>query len=246
MAGTSTPAQKQVTQLSVAATTKDIDAFTLVRNKSVVIIKEKSIIEAGGICMEKHYKYESHIPSYYNITTKLIDDTVEMGLGDKTAVYFKDKTYTYKEIQSMINRFGNALRILGVHIEERVILVMHDTPEALASFFGCVKIGAIPIPINYMYTADDYRFLLNNSRARTVVAHDDFINEIEGWKEKLLYLENTIVVGNKTRSNHISFHDLVDRCSDQLKVAYTTFEDNAFWLYTSGSTRPQGCRPPAT
>ena len=186
--------------------------------------------------MEKHYKYESHIPSYYNITTKLIDDTVEMGLGDKTAVYFKDKTYTYKEIQSMINRFGNALRILGVHIEERVILVMHDTPEALASFFGCVKIGAIPIPINYMYTADDYRFLLNNSRARTVVAHDDFINEIEGWKEKLLYLENTIVVGNKTRSNHISFHDLVDRCSDQLKVAYTTFEDNAFWLYTSGST----------
>jgi benzoate-CoA ligase family protein len=194
-----------------------------------------------GLQLEKHYKYESHIPQYYNITTKLIDDMVEKGLGDKVAVYYKDKTYTYSEMQGMINRVGNALHILGVHMEERVMLVLYDSPEAMASFFGCIKIGAVPIPLNYMYTSDDYRFLLNNSRARTMIAHEDFIEEIEGWKEKLLYLQNTIIVGKKTKSNHISFHDIVDRCSDQLKVAYTTFEDAAFWNYTSGSTgTPKG------
>ncbi len=186
--------------------------------------------------MERHYKYESFIPQHYNVTTKLIDEQVEKGLGDKVAVYYKDKTYTYREMQSLINKVGNALHILGVHLEERVMLVMYDSPEAMASFFGTIKIGAIPIPINYMYTADDYRYLLDNSRARTLIADDDFIKDIEEYKEKLLYLENTIILGNKTRANHIGFYDIVDRSSDKLDVAYTTYEDSAFWNYTSGST----------
>jgi len=185
--------------------------------------------------MEK-YKYQDFISQYYNVTTKLIDETVEKGLGDKVLVYYKDKTYTYAEMQKMINRVGNALKILGVHMEERVMLVMYDSPEAMACFFGTIKIGAIPIPINYMYTMHDYRYLLNNSRARTLIADSDFIEAIEGFRDKFLYLENTIIVGEKTRAYHISFHDIVDRCSDKLDVAYTTFEDAAFWNYTSGST----------
>ena len=186
--------------------------------------------------MEKDYKYQSAIPQYYNITTKLIDEMVEKVLGDKVAVYYQDKSYTYKEMQSLINRVGNCLKVLGVHMEERVMLVMYDSPEAMASFYGAIKIGAIPVPVNYMYTKHDYRYLLNNSRSRTLIADADFIEEIEGFKEKLLYLENTIIVGKKTRAYHISFNDVVDRCSDKLDVAYTTFEDAAFWNYTSGST----------
>jgi benzoate-CoA ligase family protein len=186
--------------------------------------------------MEKPYKYQSYIPKYYNITTNLIDDQVANGLGDKVAVYYKDKTYTYKDMQRMTNQVGNALKILGVHMEERVMLAMYDTPEAMASFFGALKIGAIPIPLNYMYTEDDYRYLLNNSRARTLIVHEDFVETVEGWKEKFLYVDNTIVVGKKTRSYHISFDDIVGRASDKLNVAYTTQDDSAFWNYTSGST----------
>jgi benzoate-CoA ligase family protein len=186
--------------------------------------------------VQKSYKYQPFIPQYYNITTKLIDETIDKGFGDKVAVYYKDEQYTYKQIQEMINKVGNALHILGVHMEERIMLVMYDSPEALASFYGAIKIGAVPIPINYMYTADDYRYLLNNSRARTMIVHEDFIEQVEYWKEKLLYIENTIVIGKKSRSYHISFHDIVDRCSGNLDVAYTTVDDVAFWNYTSGST----------
>ena len=186
--------------------------------------------------MEKEYKYEKFTPEYYNITSKLIDAKVEKGFGDKIAVYYKDKTYTYKEMQSMINRVGNALHLLGVHMEERVMLVMYDSPEAMACFYAAIKIGAIPIPVNYMYTSDDFRFLLNNSRARTLICHEDFVEEIDAWREKFKYLENTIVLGKKTKSFQISFHDIVDRCSDQLQVSFTTYDDAAIWNYTSGST----------
>jgi benzoate-CoA ligase len=139
-------------------------------------------------------------------------------------------------MQSLINRVGNALHLLGVHFEERVMLVMYDSPEAMACFYAAAKIGAIPIPVNYMYTQDDFRFLLNNSRAHTLIYHEDFVEEVDGWREKFRYLENTIVLGKKTKSYQISFHDIVDRCSDQLQVGFTTYDDAAIWNYTSGST----------
>jgi benzoate-CoA ligase family protein len=113
---------------------------------------------------------------------------------------------------------------------------MNDSPEAMASFFGAIKIGAIPVPVNYMYTRHDYRYLLNDSRARTLIADEDFIEEIEGFKEEFRYLQNTIIVGKKTKSHHISFNDIVDRSPDKLDAAFTTFDDVAFWDYTSGST----------
>ena len=185
---------------------------------------------------EKQYKYEKHIPQYYNITSKLVDENVARGFGDKIAIYYKDKTYTYKDMQRLINKVGNALLILGTHMEDRVMLVMNDSPEAVASFYGAIKIGAIPIPINYMYTADDYRLLLNNSRARILIIHEEYKDDIFGWKDKLLYLRNTMVVFNKQRNGHVSFWDFVDHCSDELDVAYTTIDDPAFWNYTSGST----------
>ena len=186
--------------------------------------------------MENQYKYEKYIKPYYNITAKLIDEAVEKGFGDKILVYYRDKTYTYKEMQSLINRVGNALYILGVHIEEKVMLVMYDSPEAMACFYGAIKIGAVPVPVNYMYTSDDFRYLLNDSRARTVITHEDFAEEIDGWREELHFLENTIILGNKTKSYQIGFHDMVDRCSDQLQVGNTTYDDVAVWNYTSGVT----------
>ncbi|MBI4634249.1 MAG: benzoate-CoA ligase family protein [Deltaproteobacteria bacterium] len=191
--------------------------------------------------MKKPYKYEKHLPRYYNITSKLVDENVEGGNADKIAIYYKDKTYTYREIQAYINQVGNALHILGVRQDERVMLVMKDTPEAVASFYAAIKIGAIPIFVNYMYTADDFRYLLNDSRARTLIADEEFIETIEQWREKHHYLKTTVIVGKPHQASHISFHDIVNRCSDKLNVAHTTTDDAAFWNYTSGSTgTPKG------
>jgi benzoate-CoA ligase family protein len=186
--------------------------------------------------MTKTYKYQQYVPEYYNITSKLVDESVERGLGDKVAVYYRDKTFTYREIQQMVNRVGNALYILGVRMEERVMILTYDSPEALASFYGAIKIGAVPVLVNYMSKPDDYRYLLNNSKAKTLIVHEDFVEDIEEWREKLLFLENTVVIGKRSRAFHVSFHDVVERSADKLNAAYTTIDDPAFWNYTSGST----------
>ncbi len=56
---------------------------------------------------------------------------------------------------SRVNQFGNALRSLTVRMEERILLLLLDTPEFAVSFFGAIKIGAIPVPVNTLLKPAD-------------------------------------------------------------------------------------------
>ena len=64
-----------------------------------------------------------------------------------------------------VNRCGSALRRLGVRPEERVLLLLHDGPEFVYSFFGAIKIGAVPVPLNTLWKAADYQYVIRDSRA---------------------------------------------------------------------------------
>ncbi len=172
----------------------------------------------------------------YNVAAKLVDTLVEEGKGDRVAVYYRDRTYTRRELLEMVNRAGNALLDLGVRVEERVLISLYDSPEALASFLGAIKIGAIPVMVNYMYTANDYLHLLNDSRASTLIVDNDFLDIAQARKTDFLYLKNTVVVGGTPRNGLLSFGELLDKASNQLDAALTTADDVAFWNYTSGST----------
>jgi benzoate-CoA ligase family protein len=172
----------------------------------------------------------------YNISSKLVDTPVEEGLGDKVVIYYRDRMYTRKELQNMVNRAGNALIGLGVRIEERVLISLYDSPEALAVFLGAIKIGAIPVMVNYMYTAEDYLHLLNDSRATTLIVDRDFFDTALAKRADFHFLKNTLVVGGKKGDNIYSFEELMEKASEKLEASHTTADDMAFWNYTSGST----------
>ncbi len=186
--------------------------------------------------MEKEYKYQNFEAATYNVTSRIIDKNMDSGAGQKIAIYYRDQTITYLQLQTLINRVGNMLKNLGVGFEQRVLISLYDSPEALACFFGAIKIGAIPVMVNYMYTADDYRFILNDSRATTLIIDQAFVEAVETWRSRLPFLKNTVVVGNPTLAFHQSMSELVTQASDELEAAQTKADDMAFWNYTSGST----------
>jgi benzoate-CoA ligase len=186
--------------------------------------------------MENLIEGEKDISQHFNIVVKLIDETVEKGFGDKTLVYCKDKELTYKVMQGMINRVGNALHLLGVHEEEKVMLVMQDSPEAMASFYGSLKIGAVPVMVNYTHAGGDICHILNDGRARTIIASEDFAEEINEYREEMPYLKNVIILGEQTKYSYVSFRDIINGCSDHLQIANTSGKEAEIWNYTSGIT----------
>ena len=82
------------------------------------------------------------VPEVFNQGVFLTDRHLEEGRGDKVAIYYLDEEVTYRELVDRVNRMGNALRELGVAPEDRVLLVLWDSPPLIYAYLGAMKIGA--------------------------------------------------------------------------------------------------------
>src|SRR5260370_25571676 len=105
-----------------------------------------------------------NVPDPFNIADYLVDRHVREGLGSRTAILCGDESVTYAQVAERSNRVGNGLRAFGVRRDERVLLLLLDTPTFVYSFFGAQKIGAVPIPTNTLLKSQDYAYMLNDPR----------------------------------------------------------------------------------
>jgi len=185
------------------------------------------------------------LPEQMNIADMFLDRNVREGRGDKTAVIDTGTglTHTYGEVQARVNRFGNALRDrLDTRLEERVLLLLLDSEAFVASFFGSIKVGAVPIPTNTMFTPAEYEYLLNDSRSRVLVIHAELLEQVVPILENARYLEHIVVVGDaptlETPERVIvhSFEDLLAGSSTDLEAEPMNKDDSCLWLYSSGTT----------
>jgi len=179
------------------------------------------------------------LPDEFNAASYFVDRHIKDGRADKVAIECGQVHVTYRELFERVNQVGNGLRTLGVRIEERVFLLLLDSPEFATSFFGAIKIGAVPVPVNTLLKSADYEYLLNNSRARVAIVSDSLVAAIEAIpREQLRYLETIIVVGGESRIGTLPFEKLARESSSVLQAELTSKDDAAFWLYSSGSTGP--------
>jgi len=183
-----------------------------------------------------------NLPDRMNAAAVLVDDNVEAGRGEKTAIFDAGdgSAYTYNDVLAMTNRIGNALKELGVRMEERVMILLPDSLELVASFFGAIKIGAVPIPTNTLLKSHGYEYMLNDSRARVLIVAEPLLEQIDAIRDQLRYLRQIIVVG-QAGANDLSFREVIDASSPELAPEMMSKDDACFWLYSSGTTAfPKG------
>ncbi|MDO9534675.1 MAG: benzoate-CoA ligase family protein [Bacillota bacterium] len=176
----------------------------------------------------------------FNLGDFLLDRHIREGRGDRTAIYYKDMVITYRELLDAANRTGNALLKLGVEEENRVMICLPDCPEFLYSYFGAMRIGAVPVPVSTMALPQDYKYYLNDSRAKVLITDETLSPKFTEVSQELRYLRHFIVSGT-SGAGQLSFEDLIERASSSLEPALTSKDDMAFWLYSSGTTgTPKG------
>ncbi len=179
------------------------------------------------------------VPERFNAAAFFLDRHLRDGQGGRVAFRFTGRSVTYEEVGLRANRIGNALRSRGVQIEQRVLVVLPDCPEFAEVFWGAMKIGAVPVPVSDALSAEEYAFLLNDSRARAAVVQDRTAGEILAVRDRCPWLESVIVVG-RSRRGLLAYERLLERASPELEPADTGRDDVALWGYTSGSTgRPK-------
>jgi benzoate-CoA ligase family protein len=182
----------------------------------------------------------------FNAAVYFVDRNIEQGREASTAIECADRRLSYRDLFDQVNRVGNALKMaLGVRPEERVLLVMCDGPEMIAAFFGAIKIGAIPVPLNTRWTTADYEFVLRDSSARVIIVSAELLDALTPAIETCTSLRHVVVFGEDgggRLAGALSFETLVTAASPALEPEPTSPDAPAFWLYSSGSTgQPKGC-----
>ena len=183
---------------------------------------------------------EADEAEFYNAAVDLIDHNLAAGRGQKTAIIDKSGSHSYQELSDNVNRFANALRELGILPEQRIVLCMNDSIDFPVCFLGAIKAGVIPVPINTRLTANDYSFVLEDSRATAVVVSDILLPLFEGHLASHPEL-NTVIVSGEASGDHHALSSLLASQSKEAIAARTRADDMCFWAYTSGTTgMPKG------
>ena len=180
------------------------------------------------------------IPREYNAAYDLIERNLAAGRAGKLAYIDDAGSYTYGELSDRVNRAANAFSALGLGMESRIMLAHFDTVDFPAAFLGAIKAGIVPIAANTLLTTDDYRFMLEDSRARALVVSEALLPKFEPILDTLPFLDHVIVSG-KPFGAYLHLQTLMTGAATTLEPAPTTCDDVCFWLYSSGSTgTPKG------
>ena len=102
----------------------------------------------------------------FNAATHFVDRNIAEGRGGHIAIECGGERVTYQQVGERVNRFGNGLKGLGLQPEQRIALILQDTPAFAYCFFGAIKAGMVPVPLNTLWRAKDYAHALNDSGAR--------------------------------------------------------------------------------
>jgi 2-aminobenzoate-CoA ligase len=185
-------------------------------------------------------------PMKVNLADFLLDRHVREGRGDNPAIKFMDKTLTYKQVQQMVNKFGNSLKKAGVEPQDRVGIRLVNAPPAIVAIFAIEKIGAIPVPTSPLWSGEEVAFVANDSEMKFFIVNAPLMEAVEKAKPDFKHGTKVIVIGGEAAqvkaAGNMSYEEMVEGGSPDLEATMLDAGDIGIMLYTSGTTgMPKGC-----
>jgi long-chain acyl-CoA synthetase len=160
---------------------------------------------------------------------------------EKVFINLGEKGMTYREMDESSNKIANALIKLGIRKGDRVSIVLPNVLEYAAIYFGIVKSGAIAVPLDARYKADELESLYNNSQPRIMISGSPFLEALDSSMSRFKTLENTIDISGKFPGRYLSYNEIMASGSPAPPDIELDDEDLTHIAYTSGTTgQPKG------
>lgn len=170
----------------------------------------------------------------FNVAVPFIDRHLKEGRAEKVMIRTTaGREVTYGQLAENVNRCGNLLTSWGFKKGDRVIMIVKDCPEFFYIFWGAIKAGYIPIPINTLLRAKDYSFIIENSGCKAVIYSPEYESEVKPAVSDYDYSPEHCAL---TEGGGESLRDQLKTSSPDLEPAETKFDDDCFMAYSSGST----------
>ncbi|OGA31073.1 MAG: hypothetical protein A3G80_08385 [Betaproteobacteria bacterium RIFCSPLOWO2_12_FULL_62_13b] len=194
--------------------------------------------------MVKGEPVEFSIPERLNLGSYFLDGNLAAGRGDKPALCCEGRTYSFRDLWRLTNKVGNVLKELGVEPENRVLLILEDSPEWAAAWLATMKLGAVGTHAYTYLWPHDYEYLLNLVRPKVVVVDSVTLDKVREAARNSRYPHALLVAGGSAdglRPREFSLRAMLESAADELDVEPTHRDDLAFWNFSGGTTgKPKG------
>ena len=166
----------------------------------------------------------------FNAAAAFVDRHTGEGRSARTAILTTaGEAVSYGQLAAEVNRYGNALNGLGIETGDRLLMVVKDCPEFFFIFWGAIKAGIVPVPLNTLLTAKDYRYMIDDSAAAAIVWSPEFDGAVRDALAQADHAPAHLLPQDRAAT-------LVAQASDSLEPHPSEAGDDCFWLYSSGST----------
>ena len=195
--------------------------------------------------MQDHAVVVDHTPTpstivfapIFNVAVPFIDRHLSEGRSEKAAIRTVAGDVTYGELAEQVNRCGNVLREMGLVPGDRLLMIVKDCPEFFFLFWGAIKAGVVPVPVNTLLRAPDYQYMIDDSACAAVVYSPEYAAEAAPALASAARRPEVLA----TEGDGAALQARLSRASTALDAVATAAADDCFWLYSSGSTgRPKG------
>ena len=174
----------------------------------------------------------------FNVAVPFIDRHVTQGYGDRIAIRSISGDVSYATLAERVAQCGNALRRLSLSPRARLLMVVRDCPDFFYIFWGAIKAGIVPVPLDTELRTDDYKFFIEDSRCGAIVYSPELSAEIEGAVAHSVHSPRYVLPIESDQTNSLSA--MMADAPRRLTAANARADAECFWLYSSGSTdRPK-------
>ena len=161
----------------------------------------------------------------------------------RVALYWDDEsgptaTYTYGELQQQANRLANVLAAWGIGRGDRIAIVLPQRPETAVAHIACYQMGAVAVPLSFLFGPDALEYRLQNSAARVALVDAASLPNLVAIRDRLQRLEHVIAVAGARESWTEDWDALLAKASSAFEPVATRATDPALLVYTSGTTGP--------
>ncbi|TMM52917.1 benzoate-CoA ligase family protein [Sulfitobacter sabulilitoris] len=177
-----------------------------------------------------------------NAASYFVDRHLTEGRGDKAAYREADsgRSLSYLDMARGAEVVAGALVRAGVRPEERVAMLVLDQIEFPQVFWGAIKAGVIPVPLNTLLATSVYDVILRDSRASVLFVSAPLFDTVKPALTDHPYLRHVVVIGGDAPERTQSFEAFIQGADPQA-TRPASADEVAFWLYSSGSTgQPKG------
>ncbi|HVO89957.1 MAG TPA: AMP-binding protein, partial [Casimicrobiaceae bacterium] len=159
------------------------------------------------------------------------------------ALYWEDEdgarqAWTFFDLREHANRLSNALQALGVGRGDKVAIVLPQRPETVVAHVAINQLGAVAVPLSFLFGADALQYRLENSETKAVLVDPQSLPNLTPIRDALAHLRHVIGVAGACGDGVMPFESLLAKASRHFEPAPTRARDPALLVYTSGTTGP--------